>query len=42
MEPIDAGSLKNARFVEPAMMLLVQLANSQKMGGEIGFKLLQR
>ncbi|MGH8002673.1 MAG: NADPH-dependent F420 reductase [Brasilonema sp.] len=42
VEPVDAGSLKNARFVEPAMMLLVQLAYAQNMGGEIGFKLLRR
>lgn len=42
VEPIDAGSLKNARFIEPAMMLLVQLAYGEKMGGEIGFKLLRR
>jgi predicted dinucleotide-binding enzyme len=26
VEPIDAGPLKNARFLEPAMMLLIQLA----------------
>ncbi|KAB8334173.1 NADPH-dependent F420 reductase [Scytonema tolypothrichoides VB-61278] len=42
VEPVDAGPLKNARFVEPAMMLLVQLAYGQNMGGEIGFRLLRR
>jgi hypothetical protein len=41
VEPIDAGSLKNSRYVEPAMMLLIQLAYSQQMG-QIGFKLLRR
>jgi 8-hydroxy-5-deazaflavin:NADPH oxidoreductase len=26
VDPIDAGALKNSRYVEPAMMLLIQLA----------------
>jgi predicted dinucleotide-binding enzyme len=38
---IDAGPLKNARFVEPTGMLLVQLAYAQQMG-QIALKLLQR
>ena len=41
VEPIDAGALKNSRYVEPAMMLLIQLAYAQKLG-PVGFKLLQR
>jgi 8-hydroxy-5-deazaflavin:NADPH oxidoreductase len=41
VEPIDAGSLKNSRYVEPAMMLLIQLAYAQKMG-QVGFNLLRR
>lgn len=41
VEPIDAGALKNSRFVEPAMMLLVKLAYEQKLG-QVGFKLLTR
>jgi hypothetical protein len=41
VEAIDAGPLKNARFIEPTGMLLVQLAYAQKMG-QIGLKLLQR
>jgi 8-hydroxy-5-deazaflavin:NADPH oxidoreductase len=41
VEPIDAGPLTNSRYVEPAMMLLIQLAYAQKLG-EVGFKLLQR
>jgi 8-hydroxy-5-deazaflavin:NADPH oxidoreductase len=40
-EPIDAGGLKNARFVEPSGMLLVQLAYVQQMG-QISIKLLRR
>jgi 8-hydroxy-5-deazaflavin:NADPH oxidoreductase len=38
VEPIDAGSLKNSRYVEPAMMLLIQLAYTQQLGS-VGFKL---
>ncbi len=41
VEPIDAGALKNSRYVEPAMMLLIQLAYAQQLG-QVGFKLLQR
>jgi 8-hydroxy-5-deazaflavin:NADPH oxidoreductase len=41
VEPIDAGPLKNARYVEPAGMLLVQLAYAQQMG-QVAVKLLQR
>ncbi len=41
VEPINAGSLKNSRYVEPAMMLLIQLAYAQQFG-QVGFKLLQR
>jgi 8-hydroxy-5-deazaflavin:NADPH oxidoreductase len=41
VESIDAGSLKNSRYVEPAMMLLIQLAYTQQLGS-VGFKLLQR
>jgi predicted dinucleotide-binding enzyme len=31
-DPVDAGPLANARFLEPAMMLLVQLAYPLAMG----------
>jgi 8-hydroxy-5-deazaflavin:NADPH oxidoreductase len=41
VEAIDAGSLKNSRYVEPAMMLLIQLAYAQQLG-QVGFKLLKR
>ena len=40
LEVIDAGPLWSARYVEPAMMLLVDLAYAQGMGGRVGFKLL--
>lgn len=41
VEMIDAGALKNSRYVEPAMMLLIQLAYTQQLG-QVGFKLLRR
>ena len=41
VEVVDAGGLTNSRFVEPAMMLLIQLAYVQNMG-QVGFKLLKR
>ncbi|MBW4579886.1 MAG: NADPH-dependent F420 reductase [Tildeniella nuda ZEHNDER 1965/U140] len=41
VEVVDAGSLKNSRFVEPAMFLLVQLAYGQQLG-QVAFKLLKR
>jgi 8-hydroxy-5-deazaflavin:NADPH oxidoreductase len=41
VEPVDAGPLRNARFVEPAMMLLVQLAYPLGMGA-VGIKLLRK
>lgn len=41
VEPIDSGALKNSRYVEPAMMLLIQLAYAQQLG-QVSFKLLRR
>jgi 8-hydroxy-5-deazaflavin:NADPH oxidoreductase len=41
VEPVNAGLLRNSRYVEPAMMLLIQLAYTQQLG-QVGFKLLQR
>ena len=41
VEAVDAGPLKNARYVEPAMFLLVQLAYGQQMG-QVALKLLKR
>lgn len=40
LEVVDAGPLWSARYVEPAMMLLVNLAYAQGLGGRVGFKLL--
>jgi len=41
VEAVDAGPLRAARFIEPAMFLLVHLAYSQKMG-QVGVRLLRR
>jgi predicted dinucleotide-binding enzyme len=41
VEAVDAGPLTAARFIEPAMMLLVKLAHAQGMGGRISYKLLR-
>jgi 8-hydroxy-5-deazaflavin:NADPH oxidoreductase len=41
VEAVDAGPLTAARFIEPAMMLLVKLAHAQGMGGKISYKLLR-
>jgi 8-hydroxy-5-deazaflavin:NADPH oxidoreductase len=36
---VDAGALKNARYLEPLCELEIQLAYAQKLGTRIGFKL---
>jgi predicted dinucleotide-binding enzyme len=41
VEAIDVGSLSTARYIEPAMMVLIQLAYMQQMG-QVAFKLLRR
>ena len=41
-EPVDAGPLVNARFLEPLAALIIQLAVSQEMGTNIALKLLKR
>ncbi|MGH3930751.1 MAG: NAD(P)-binding domain-containing protein [Pseudonocardiaceae bacterium] len=40
-EPVDAGPLKNARYIEPMGMLFLQLAYGQQMGTSIATKLLR-
>jgi len=39
-DPADAGPLANARYIEPAAFLLVQLAYVQGLGPKIGLSLL--
>lgn len=41
VEAIDIGGLSTARYLEPAMMLLIQLAYMKQMG-QVAFKLLRR
>jgi 8-hydroxy-5-deazaflavin:NADPH oxidoreductase len=41
-EPVDAGSLKSARWLEPLAMLWIELAYRQGMGDDIAFKLIRR
>jgi 8-hydroxy-5-deazaflavin:NADPH oxidoreductase len=41
VEAIDVGSLSTARYIEPAMMVLIQLAYVQQKG-QVAFKLLTR
>jgi predicted dinucleotide-binding enzyme len=41
-EPIDAGPLKNARYLEPLAMLMIQLGHVQGMGTNITLSLIHR
>ncbi|WP_164104294.1 NADPH-dependent F420 reductase [Candidatus Laterigemmans baculatus] len=42
MEPVDAGPLANARYLEPMAMLYIHLAVHQGWGGNCALKLLSR
>jgi 8-hydroxy-5-deazaflavin:NADPH oxidoreductase len=42
LEPIDAGDLTSARYLEPAGMLLVNLAYGLGMGANLALQLLKR
>jgi predicted dinucleotide-binding enzyme len=41
LDPVDAGPLTSARYIEPAGMLAVQLAYGMGMGPNLGMKLLR-
>jgi predicted dinucleotide-binding enzyme len=41
LDPVDAGALTSARFIEPAGMLTVQLAYGMGLGPMIGMRLLK-
>ena len=41
LDPVDAGPLTSARYIEPAGMLCVQLAYGMGMGTMLGMKLLR-
>ena len=40
LQPVDAGPLQNARYIEPLAMLLVELGCSQRMGSEMAIRLM--
>ena len=40
-EPVDAGPLKNARYLEPMAMLIIDLGYGLGMGTNIGYKLVK-
>ncbi len=40
-EPVDAGPLKSARYLEPMAILLMNMAFVLGMGPSIGFKLVK-
>lgn len=40
LDPVDAGPLTSARYIEPAGMLVVQLAYGLGLGTKLGMKLL--
>jgi hypothetical protein len=40
-DPIDAGPLKNARYLEPMAMLIIDLGYVLGMGTNIGYKLVK-
>ena len=41
LDPVDAGRLTSARYIEPAGMLCVQLAYGMGMGAKLAMKLLR-
>jgi predicted dinucleotide-binding enzyme len=41
LDPVDAGPLTSARYIEPAGMLAVQLAYGMGLGPNVGMKLLR-
>lgn len=41
-EPVDAGPLKSARYLEPLAMLMIQLGYAQKMGTNFTVSLINR
>jgi predicted dinucleotide-binding enzyme len=41
LDPVDAGPLTSARYIEPAGMLMVQLAYGMGMGTNLGTRLLR-
>ncbi|HVV51348.1 MAG TPA: NADPH-dependent F420 reductase [Polyangia bacterium] len=42
LDPVDAGPLENARYLEPLAELIIQLAYRQQLGPRLGLALLRR
>jgi len=40
-QPVDAGPLQNARYIEPLAMLMMELGHAQRMGSDIAMRLMQ-
>jgi len=40
LQPVDAGALENARYIEPLAMLMMELAESHLMSSEIALRLM--
>jgi len=40
LDPVDAGPLQNARYVEPLAMLMMELGYSQRLGSDIAMRLM--
>ena len=40
-DPVDAGPLKSARYLEPMAMLIINLGYVLGMGNKIGYKLVK-
>jgi steroid delta-isomerase-like uncharacterized protein len=40
LQPVDAGALKNARYIEPLGMLMMELGESHRMGSDIALRLM--
>jgi len=40
LQPVDAGALENARYIEPLAMLMMKLGQSHPMGSDIALRLM--
>src|SRR4029450_13757829 len=40
LQPVDAGTLENARYIEPLAMLMVELGQSHLVGSDIALRLM--
>ena len=40
LQPVDAGALQNAPYIEPLAMLMMELGHRQRMGSDIAIRLM--